>query len=132
MKSILYNVAIIDTDFDCLDALAYMLGRNHFVASVACFSRASDYMLELSKAYIDLAFIRIGNSDLQGLYLARNTILTSPCTRLIFMSSSQDYAVMAFEGGAWGYLLLPAVQAELDAVIDNIRHREIGERGDLS
>lgn len=81
-------------------------------------------MSEIEKGGIDIAFIRVGNPGLHGLSLAKETLAASPATKVVFMSDTERYAVIAFEEGACGYLLLPAEQNDLDEVMDNIRKRE--------
>ncbi len=127
----MYNVAIIDPDFNSLTTILRLLERNPFITSITCFNNMNDYLSELKKTDTHVAFIRIGSPELQGLYLARKTLHISPDTKVVFMSDIEGYAVMAFDGGAWGYLLLPAAQEDMDAIIDNILQRE-GERGDSS
>lgn len=126
----MYTAAVIDNDLNCLVNILGLLRSNLHIISADHFSCSSDYLNELAKRQINIAFIRLGNPELQGLSLARKTKEISPSTRVVFMSSSQSYSIMAFEEGAWGYLLLPARKESLEAVIENIRCREIGERGD--
>ncbi|MCL5058023.1 MAG: hypothetical protein M1130_08515 [Actinobacteria bacterium] len=120
----MYNTAVIDTDIGCLKSMASLLEGNCHIISVTCFSRSSDYLSELKKGNIHIAFIRVGSPELQGLSLAKVTQTVSPSTRFVFMSSAESYAVMAFEERACGYLLLPAEQKDLDGVIENIRKRD--------
>ncbi|MFZ5642894.1 MAG: response regulator [Bacillota bacterium] len=127
----MYNVAVIDNDSDCLKAMASLLEGNCYMLSVNCFSRSSDYLGELKKGNIHIAFIRVGSPGLHGLSLTKVTQKVSPATRVVLMSCAESYAVMAFEEKACGYLVLPAEQKDLDEVIANIRRRDSWKWGDL-
>ncbi|WP_418791917.1 LytR/AlgR family response regulator transcription factor [Phosphitispora sp. TUW77] len=126
----MYNAAVIDTDPYTLETMARLLENNSYISRVACFSRLPDFFSELEKGWIHIAFIRVGGPELQGLSLAMKIIKVSPATRVVFMAGIAGYAIMAFEEGARGYLLLPADQRRLDEVIENIRRRDHRERGD--
>lgn len=118
------NAAVVDPDSGSLKIVACLLERNAQIASVTCFSSLPDYVSELEKGSIHIAFIRVGSPGFHGLSLARETSLVSPATRVVFMSDTERYAVMAFEERACGYLLLPAQQKDLDEVLDNVRRRK--------
>lgn len=128
----MYNAAVVDTDSSCLRIMARLLEENCYITSVNCFSRWQDYLSELAKKNIHIAFIRVGSMGLYGQPLAKKTLMISPATRIVFMSSAGSYAVMAFEEKACGYLVLPAEQRDLNGVIDNIRRRDEWKRGDSS
>jgi len=122
----MFNTAVVDPDAGSLKAAAGLLAKNPHVDSVACFSGYTGFMSEIERGGVHIAFIRVGRPGFHGLSIARETLSVSPATRVVFMSDTESYAVMAFEEGASGYLLLPAVQKDLDEVMDNIRKRGTG------
>ncbi|MBU7006028.1 LytR/AlgR family response regulator transcription factor [Phosphitispora fastidiosa] len=128
-NDMMYNAAVIDTDPATLEAMAGLLGNNPHVDRISCFSRMPDFFSELEKGWVQIAFIRVGGPGLQGLSLAKEIIKISPATRVVFMAGIAGYALMAFDEGARGYLLLPADQKRLDEVIENIRKRDNRKRG---
>lgn len=119
----MFNAAVVDPDPGSLKATAGLLARNPHIASVACFDGYTGFMSEIEKGGVHVAFIRVGFSGFHGLSIAKEALVASPATRIVFMSDTGNYAVMAFDEGASGYLLLPAKQKNLDEVMDNIRKR---------
>jgi two-component SAPR family response regulator len=126
----MYNTAVIDTDSICLRHISGLLKENRDINSVTCFQLWSDYLGELKKGNIHIAFIRVDSPGVQGLSLARVTQGVSPATRIVFISSVKSYAVMAFEERASGYLVLPVTQQDLDEVVVNIKKSDQWRRGD--
>jgi len=55
----------------------------------------------------DLCVVRLGMDGIPGLKVADMVKQISPATRTVFISDSRDYAVDAYEVGAYGYLLGP-------------------------
>ena len=125
----MYNTAVIDNDPATIKAMVGLLENNPHIARVACFSRLPDFYREMEKGRVQIAFIRVGSPGLQGLSLAKEIMKVSPATRVVFMAGIAGYAIMAFDEGARGYLLLPANQKRLDEVIENIRKRDNRKRG---
>jgi len=126
----MYNVAVIETNRGCLKYLSRILKENCYINSVTCFYRGEDYLSELKKGTMHIAFIRVDSPGLQGFSLAKATQMVSPATRIVFMSSVKSYAVMAFEERASGYLVLPVTQKDVDEVVLNIRRRDHWRWGD--
>lgn len=120
----MFNTAVIDPDSGALEAMVGLLKKNTNIASVVCFSKYADYMREIENGSIDIAFIRAGSYGFHGLSLAKETLLASPATRVVFVSDTEKYAVIAFEEGASGYLLLPVEQRDLNELMENIRRRD--------
>jgi len=125
----MYNAAVIDTDPATLEAMAGLLGNNPHIGRVSCFSLLPEFFSELEKGWVQIAFIRVGGPGLQGLSLSKEIMKVSPGTKVVFMAGIAGYALMAFDEGARGYLLLPPDQKRLDEVILNIRKRDNRKRG---
>jgi len=128
----MYDTAVIDSNSACLEHISGLLKDNRYINSVTCYCRWVDYLGELKHRNIHIAFIRVDSPGLHGLSLARVTRGMSPDVRIVFISGVNDYAVIAFEEKASGYLMWPATQKDIDEVIENIRAREHWKRGDLS
>jgi len=129
---LMYNAAVIDNDNGCLEYMSRLLEQNGHITSVTCFQQWASYLEELKNRNIHIAFIRVDSPGLQGFSLAKVTQKVSPVTRIVFISSAESYAVIAFEERASGYLVLPVRQKRLDEVIENIRKRDLWRRGGLS
>lgn len=128
----MYNTAVIDSDSSFLKYMSCLLEENRYIGSVNCFHQWPGYLDELEKGNIHISFIRVDSPSLQGLSLAKVTQRICPATRIVFISSAASYAVMAFEERAWGYLMLPVKQKDLDEVVENIRKRDSWRWNDLS
>nr|WP_269438114.1 hypothetical protein [Phosphitispora fastidiosa] len=55
----------------------------------------------------EMVFIRIGNSEIPGLGVAQMVIAIDRNIRIVFVAEEKDYALDAYEVGAYGYLLCP-------------------------
>lgn len=129
--TLMYNTTVIDTDSHCLKHMSRLLKENCYINSVTCVHQWEDYLGELKKTNLHIAFIRVDSPGLSGLSLVKVTQEISPGTRIVFVSSVKSYAVLAFEEKASGYLVLPITQKDLDEVVVNIRRRDQLRRGDL-
>ncbi len=126
----MYNAMVMVTDRNCLKCLSRLLKENRYINSVTSFYRSEDYLCELKKGKMHIAFIRVDSPGLEGLSLAKATLKISPATRVVFISGVKSYAIMAFEERASGYLVLPVTQKDVDVVVANIRRRDYWRLGD--
>lgn len=81
--------------------------------SVSDFSCARDLLAALdSSSPCDIALLDICMGDMNGIKLAREILRRSPVAKIIFLTTSQDYAVEAFALGAVHYLVKPFSQKD--------------------
>ena len=62
----------------------------------------------------DFCIIRLGWDGIPGLKTAGLVRQICPDIRIIFVSDDRDYALDAYEVGAYGYLLCPVEQDKLE------------------
>lgn len=65
----------------------------------------------------DIAFIKLGEAELNAYSLARAIRAQNPLTKVIFMSIHKEDAVEAFEYGADGFVLLPFDEKNIRQVL---------------
>ncbi|KLU66387.1 putative two-component response-regulatory protein YehT [Desulfosporosinus acididurans] len=65
----------------------------------------------------DIAFIRLGKAELNGLRLAVMIRERNPLSQVIFISSQKEDAVEAFEYEADGFLLMPFSQQTIGQLL---------------
>lgn len=71
------------------------------------FTTLEAIVTSIPPALPDLAFIRIGEAELNAFKLVSTFRGRDPFPKVILMSSHEEYAVEAFEWEADGFLLLP-------------------------
>ena len=76
-----------------------------------------DYM---STTPVDIAFLDIIMDDSDGISLAMEIKRMQPDCKIVFISSSRDFALEAFQVYASGYLLKPVTKDEIINVLNNI------------
>lgn len=64
-----------------------------------------------------VCLIRLGREGIPGLTAAALLRQESPGTRIVFVANSSDYAIAAYELGAYGYLLSPVKQEKLQRLL---------------
>ncbi len=65
----------------------------------------------------DVCFIRLGSNTIYGLKTARMIHIINPEIRIVFVSDERDYAMDAYEIGAYGYLLSPVSRDKLESCL---------------
>lgn len=73
--------------------------------------------VEKEKAY-DIALLDICMPGMLGTLVAEEMLSKNPDTRIIFLTTSNEYAVEAFAMNATHYLLKPFTQEQFDAALD--------------
>lgn len=81
----------------------------------------------------DIAFIRIGKAELNAFKLSDIIHELNPFVKVIFLSSNVEYAVEAFECGAYGFLFVPSTREKIEHLfgswMNNGGHKENDVRG---
>ena len=101
------RVLAVDDEPPALDELAYLLGADPRVASVARAADAPAALEVLQSAEVDAVFLDIRMPGLDGLELARVLRRFSPPPLVVFVTAHDDRAVDAYDLGAVDYLLKP-------------------------
>ena len=118
---------IIDDEFHCVETLEILLSKSTVdVDIIGSFSDTDKAIAFINKNAIDILFIDIKMPKLNGFEFVEKVVGSS--ISVIFTTSYSDYAVKAFKVAAFGYLLKPISQKELNANLE----RWISEKGDTS
>ncbi len=117
------NICICDDDINDLaqiQAMAERFAGEHpeFPLMVQSFSSPFDLLEHLSgKGGFDLYLLDILMPQIKGLELAERIRARTEPAELLFLTSSPEYALDAFDVAACGYLLKPVNQEKLDKVL---------------
>lgn len=116
------KIAICDDNRVELDHMAALLKRyqeeNHLPARIDTFSNAMDLMEALRRENYQLILLDILMPGFTGIQAAREIRQFDSETKIIFLTSSPDYAVESYRVDAFYYLLKPIAEAELFPVLD--------------
>lgn len=66
----------------------------------------------------DLAFLSLGNVELNPFRLAREIKEQNPLSKVIFISNQKENAVVAFEHEADGFLLIPYNKKKIEQMLN--------------
>jgi len=113
-------------DIAYIQALAECFAGEHpeFPLKLQTFSSSFDLLEHLNeKGGFDLYLLDILMPHLQGLELAQRIRERNEAAELVFLTSSPEYALDAFEVAACGYLLKPVDREKFDKVLLTAVHR---------
>lgn len=97
----------VDDELPQLDELAYLLGQDERVSTVATASAAEDALRIVRAGGIDAVFLDIRMPGLDGLEVAACFRELADPPSVVFVTAHDDRAVDAYELGAVDYLLKP-------------------------
>ena len=117
------KVIAIDDNEISLEILADQLKTIREFTEIKAFMSSVDASEWLKSNPVDFAFLDIMMNDMDGIELAKNIRTIRPEAKIIFCSSSEDYALEAFRVHADGYLTKPVSQKDLREEIDSISKR---------
>ncbi|HYT09087.1 MAG TPA: response regulator, partial [Mycobacteriales bacterium] len=101
------RVLAVDDEPPALDELAYLLGADARVGSVARAGDATEALRVLRDGEVDAVFLDIRMPGLDGLELARVLRRFAAPPTVVFVTAHDDRAVDAYDLGAVDYLLKP-------------------------
>lgn len=107
------QVLLLDEDERSRVALCRLLQADGRVAAVCCVSSPARLVTAYKEKTADLVFIRLGHTSFSGLKAAGALLRADTRAKVIFVSRSRQYARLAFDAGAAGYLLEPVDSAAL-------------------
>ena len=110
----------IDDDAISLEMGATILNNIDMISELHTFQTANELIEYISNESIDIAFLDIILEDIDGISLAMEVKRLQPKCKLVFISSSRDFALEAFQVYASGYLVKPIVESEVARLLMNI------------
>ena len=108
------RVYVLDIKSNNSEKLLKWLYEDKRVEVIRTFEDHRDFIEMVKVSSPDLCVVRLGRDEIPGLKAADMVKQISPGTRTVFVSSSRDYAVDAYEVGAYGYLLSPVKRDKLE------------------
>ena len=112
MKAIL-----IDDNDICLETEAEIIKNVDMIEDLHCFQNINELIAFISTNNIDIAFLDIIMDEVDGITLAMEIKRLQPKCKIIFISSSRDFAMEAFQVYASGYLLKPVAKDEITELL---------------
>ena len=108
----------VDGDELTLDLTAAVCEAHPLLTEVKRFTCARDALMWLEGHEVNLAVLEIELPDVDGLLLASEIKRKCPAAAVIFLSSTDKYALEAFDIHASGYLLKPAGRQRLEDEVE--------------
>ena len=114
------RAVLTDDDTLCLDIEATVLENVEMIDEVKPFHSANDLISYMMEEEVDVAFLDIMMDDADGISLAMEIKRIQAQCKIIFVGSSREFALEAFQVYASGYLLKPMTEDEVVSVLLNI------------
>ena len=111
------KIYILDVEGATLEKMLFWLSENSLVKVVAVFAKPDEFLARIENEKPDLIFIRLGNDEIPGLKTGKRVIALNQNIRVVFVSDERDYALDAYEIGAYGYLLCPVMKDKFDKLV---------------
>lgn len=108
------KIYILDVKSKGLEQMLLWLSLNPAVRAVEVYENYKQFIERSEKSPPDICIIRLGNNNIPGLKAAGILQNINPLIRIVFVSDDSDYAIDAYEMGAYGYLISPVNRAKLE------------------
>lgn len=118
------RIIVYDSKGKSRAILGQILSENSMVDDYQMFDDCNEYLISASATAPDLCLVRLGLGGMSGLQIGRLISSMEPQTKIIFMYDNGNYAVDAFETGAFGYLLYPVKKEKLNKAIHDIKEEQ--------
>ncbi len=98
---------LLDQDEDCAQRLKHLAAESGLVRKVLQFTGTASLMESCHSECPDLVLIRLGNTPFNGLAAAKKVNILYRGLPVAFISRHPQYAALAWEAGASGFLHEP-------------------------
>lgn len=109
---------LIDDEQIALDVMEILLEQAGGVTIAGNFLNVLEALEQVRELNPDIIFLDIEMPGLNGLNAAAELASRCPSAKVIFVTAHQEYAVDAFDTGAFGYLLKPVSAARLSQTLE--------------
>lgn len=120
------KIAVCEDDERELARLAKMIGEyqaNHGLGpNCRSFYNGTDFLHNIKGGEYDLVILDVLMPGISGIQVAQELRRLDKNVRLIFISSSSEFAVESYSVGAYYYLLKPADAGSLFPLLDKVRN----------
>lgn len=114
------RAVLIDDNEICLDVEATVIRNVDMIDELHEFHDEAELMSYIATEKVDVAFLDIIMDEIDGITLAMEIKRIQPDCKIIFITSSRDFALEAFQVYASGYLLKPVSEDEIINVLSNM------------
>lgn len=108
------RVYILDKQSKSREQMLEWLSEDKRLTGIEVFEDYIRFIEQVGKSPPDFCVIRLGKDEIPGLKTGDMVRQTSPDIKIIFISDDRDYALDAYEVGAYGYLLCPVQRDKLE------------------
>ena len=114
------HIAYLDTSFEDIRYFEYVLQDVSEINKITSFSDWKKLLKFLSENKVDFVYCEV-KSEYETEYCLIDEInKICPDTRIVYVADTPEYAVEAFEKGAFGYVLKPCIKEKLLIPIDRV------------
>lgn len=108
------KVYILDRQGKCRNQMLKWLSEDKQLTGIKVFEDYIQFIERTESSPPDFCIIRLGWNGIPGFKTADMVRQISPDIRILFISDDRDYALDAYEAGAYGYLLCPVKKDKLE------------------
>ena len=125
------NILLIDDEMTALKDLEIVVRRVVPDAKIVTSNSVEDALKCFRKKRFEVVFADVAMPKKNGLELSKELMRLRPMTNVIIVTAYQQYALDALRIFVSGYILKPAMEDEVKAVLANLRFPPIEERKGL-
>ncbi len=119
------RVCILDKGGAGMDKIIAWLAENPGIREVSVIKDPDEFVTRVEREPPEMVFIRLGSYDIPGLTVGQMVKEIIPDIKVVFVAEERDYALDAFEVGAYGYLLCPVERNKLEKILFTIGQKSI-------
>ena len=101
------QIFILDTDDQAINTLKSYLSEMEYLSNTMIFIHPEDMLEAYRQERPGMLFIRVGNPQINGIWIARQVRVIDNMAKVVFISKYKAYAELAWETGAVDFLLEP-------------------------
>lgn len=116
------NIIAVDDERSALWAIERAVRKLEPNSNIACFGNAAEAVVYARENTVDVAFLDIEMSEMNGISLANQLKEIYAKTNIIFVTGHNDYASAAFGVHASGYVMKPVEMERIAQELKNLRH----------
>ena len=122
------TILLVNEHVDELEQLSEIIKKKKPELDILSCTSSLEALAEARQKEIDIAFISVEQTELNGLDLGKYLTDLYPMVNLIFLSDSKEYGYDALDIHASGYVLRPLSQKSVQREIEDLRYPEIQKK----
>ena len=117
----LIRIAVCDDQTECIEDTKRMIGQwvaaSKVSAEILCFDNGDDLLLRSTKDKIDIVFLDIVMPLLNGMDTARELRTRDKTIRIVFLTSSPEFALESYSVKATDYCVKPVTYEMISGIL---------------